>query len=50
MRIELLPNGFYRLYDYKSKMSALFNTDGTARSLSWPEATAAMKAFMTTKG
>lgn len=32
LRIERLSNGFYRLFDYASKLSGLYHADGTYRS------------------
>lgn len=29
MRIELLPNGYYRIFDYGTKWSGLYHMDGT---------------------
>ena len=32
IKVEKLPNGFYRFYDYASQLSGLYNPDGTMRS------------------
>lgn len=32
MRIELLPNGYYWVFDYASKLSGLYNMDGSYHS------------------
>jgi hypothetical protein len=32
IKVEKLPNGFYRFYDYESQLSGLYNPDGTMRS------------------
>jgi hypothetical protein len=31
IRVEKLPNGFYRFFDYGSKLDGLYNPDGTMR-------------------
>lgn len=32
IKVEKLPNGFYRFYDYGTQLSGLYNPDGTMRS------------------
>ena len=32
IRFEKLPNGFYRFFDYASKLSGLYRADGTQHS------------------